>query len=171
MRHKSETLFIVVLMLLTVAMSASVCAQDIVRTSRYERATTEDSSASYGNFDVQSIKEQYHIPADTKVISPSEMSDVVIEVFRHNAKIVKGMSVPMENISSFFVSLAPEEVYALCEYEPVRIGAHSYSFKAANGELTLHYVTNGKVTTVDIADSNVWMTEDGYMLRKLEIHK
>ena len=129
------------LLFILILVPGLLSAQDIIRTSRYDR--TGMSTNSSDKIDV--LRKRYSIPSRSSIISPSFGDDIILVVCR--------------------TDLGLTAYYMLFKKEPVIIGEHAYSFDVYGTQYQIHYVKNGSIITKVISANEVFLSQDNYMLK------
>lgn len=135
--------------------------QEIVRTSRYERA----GISGKGLDKIEVLREKYSIPSRFSIISPSFGDDIILTVYRTDLKEEDGTLIQSGNMPFLFKDDALTAYYMLFNKEPVIIGMHAYSFNVYDARYKIDYVKKGLVTTKMLAPDEAFLTQDGYMLK------
>ncbi len=136
-------------------------AQDIIRTSRYERAGISTKSSDK----IDALREQYNIPSPCSIISPSFGDDIILAVRRTNLKGEDSPSVQAGSQPVLFKDDALTTYYMLFKKEPVIIGAHAYSFDGEGTRYRIHYVKKGYVITKAISANEAFLAQDNYAFK------
>jgi len=153
--HKFSLLFILILV------PGLLSAQDIIRTSRYDRARMSANSSDK----VDVLRERYGIPLRSSIISPSFGDDIILAVRGTDLKGEDGPSGQAESQPVFFKDDAFTAYYMLFKKEPVIIGAHAYFFDVYGTRYKIYYVRNGSVITKVISANEAFLSQDNYTLK------
>lgn len=157
MRSMGLLLFLVVL-----AVSSMGSGQEIIRSSRYERANMSTKAAERAS----ALREKYRLPANCPVKAPSEGEEVIIIVYRHGMEVQEGKVIEEGKVPFLFVERALDACYFLYGREPVIIGRHAYMFEDAGDATSLYAVKDGKPSVVELAAGQAYLAKDGYLLKR-----
>ncbi len=155
------------LLFIVISVPGIIYAQDIIRTSRYDRADMPANSSD--KIDV--LRERYNIPSRSLIISPSFGDDIILAVRRTDLKGEEGPSIKTESHPVLFTDDAFTAYYMLFRKEPSIIGEHAYSFDVDGNRYQIHYVKNGSVITKAISANEMFLAQDNYMLKVLRPEK
>lgn len=150
--------YLVLVFVLILTMPAS--GQEIIRTSRYERAEMTEKSSDRINM----LREKYRIPSRFAIVSPSLGDDIILAVYITNLRESNGALIQSRNIRFLLRDEALTSYYMLTNREPVIIGSHAYSLDAHGTGYKIHYIKNGLTTTEIISPAEAFLTQDGYIL-------
>lgn len=134
--------------------------QEIIRTSRYERAVMSEKDSGR----IVILREKYKIPSRFAIISPSLGDDIILAVYTTNLREGNGALIQSGNIQFLFRDDALTSYYMLANREPAIIGSHAYSFDLHGTEYRIHYIKKGLTTTEIIAPKEAFLTQDGYII-------
>ncbi len=149
------------LLFIFISVPGLLYAQDIIRTSRYDRAGMSTNNSD--KIDV--LRGKYTIPSRSSIISPSFGDDIILAVRRTDIKGDDGPSLQPEKKPVLYNDDALTTYYMLFKKEPVIIGAHSYSFDVYGARYQIHYVKNGYVKTKVISVNEAFVSQDNYLLK------
>jgi hypothetical protein len=149
------------LLFILVLVPGLLSGQEIIRTSRYERAGMSTNSSDKINV----LRERYGIPLRSLIISPSFGDDIILAVCRTNLKGADGSFIQGESPSVFFKDDALTTYYMLFNREPIIIGTHAYSFDVNGIRYQIHFVKGGSVITRVISANEAFLSQDSYMIK------
>lgn len=151
-----------IFLLLALTVPSMGTAQEIVRSSRYERANMSTKSEEKA----AALREKYRLPAGCPVKAPSQGEEVIIIAYRHGMEVEESKIIQEEKVPFLFAERAMDACYFLFNREPVIIGRHAYLFETAGDAFSLYAVKDGTPSLVEVADGQAYMTKDGYLLKR-----
>ncbi|MFO0753542.1 MAG: hypothetical protein U0411_09495 [Thermodesulfovibrionales bacterium] len=149
-------------LVLLAALPSASAAQEVIRSSRYERANMNTKVAEK----TVALREKYRLPSGCQVKTPSEGEEVVILVYQHGMEVEESRIIEEKQAPYLFAEKAVEACYFLYNREPVIIGNHAYLFEVSGDTTSLYTVKDGKSSAVGMADGQAYLTRDGYLLKR-----
>ena len=157
------------LLFILIATPSFLSAQEIIRTSRYERtgkAVEDQASIIVRTSDkIEVLRERYGISPHAAIISPSLGDDIILVAYRTDHTKAIGGLVNSESYPDFSNNDAVTAYYILFNKEPVIIGGHAYSFDADGAEYQIHYIKDGHIATGTLSANEAFLSQDGYLLK------
>lgn len=152
----------ILLVLILLVMPSMSKGQEVIRSSRYERANMSTKVSERA----AALREKYRLPAGCQVKAPSQGEEVIIVAYRHGMEVEESKVIQEEKVPFLFAERAVDACYFLFSREPVIIGRHAYLFETAGDAFSLYAVKDGTPSLVEVADGQAYMTKDGYLLKR-----